>query len=281
MERRLISAIFGIGLIGIGSEAQICGTHSAPRLIHSTPSEFHFFWEVTDRGELWRKTSNFDQDLLPFREWVKTFAPLDQFELLKVQQKFYRDSGLTHLVNRGTRVVQKRLGKIEPASCIEQYIFLEHLKKFPQSLFPAEFMATSFRSKRQKNMWRIYFSYGDGRLFDVSPPPHSPQLIEMMASDSSSESEWQAHSFVHSHPFMPKYEYRDPESGSYVPLPHTGGTVMPSDEDIEAYVQWMTLGKMSETSITNGLHSIRFKAKDLGPLKRELIWIKGLVRTAR
>lgn len=243
------------------ANAAICGANETPVLIEADQFERHYVWQPTDNGPLWKPTNQWDVQVNDFKTWVRTFAPIDQMQLLKIQYDMYKQfeqygPDYVYLAKRGELVMNGHLGKIEQANCYEQFIFLTHISFFHPKVYPGEYSAMILQSTKQSNRWKIYFSFADGKKYDAAPPPFSQKVMTLFTADLQS-GEWLPYGYVHSHPFMK----------NYAPFSHIGGTVLPSNEDTVVYIKNLAEYGFKIVSVTTGLHTIRFFPSDLNLLK--------------
>lgn len=270
----LWSLILLLGAAPVAVNAAVCGVKQVPRPIEILATESHYVWDLEENPRLWRSKgdSATETTLHEFRLWVDQFAPTNKLELLKLQRQAAFESGMSRMVRRHDLLLRGTVGSISPASCLEKYIFGMHLQKFSPSVFPAEFSAFVFRSKKKAGWLRIYFSFGDGRTFESTPewdqrfrdtmltsPPQNPRVLTRIYKDMAKLKAWDFKVLIHSHPFMINF-----------PQPHVGGTVLPSDEDIKGWVYLSKNLKMKSAWITNGLDSIRVESNQFGLLERTL-----------
>lgn len=229
---------------------------SSEKIIVATKTEFHERFDLKSNDLYMR--NRFETNLfVNFRRWVVGFTSINQLDLLSIQLKGLEQIKmdkenqiwLSNAKKRHMLIHQGRVGKINSTSCLVRMLFDKQLERFPQMVYPSEFMALILRSKTDLHLYRVYFSMGDGKTFDVSPP-QNPGVWNLFGTDLSSGWEFFAH--LHSHPFMIKY----PQA------PHVGGTVYPSDEDVKSYQYWSAFG-LKEAWITNGFDMVRFTSEDI------------------
>ena len=251
-----------------------CGVTTPLRPIDLRPTESHYVWDVADSPAFWepRTDPRSQAKFQEFQDWVTGFAPRDQTALLTIQRQAAADLGLSHAVRRHDLLLDQEVGTIEPASCLERFFLVTHLAQFPPSGFPAEYMAHVLRAKQGARRLRIYLSYGDGHTFEshadrrpevleglYSSPPQNPAVLSRVYSDIARTDTWEYVTFLHSHPFM-----------IHFPQPHIGGTVLPSDADIQGWIYGKKHFGMKSAWITNGLQSIRIPAEQFEALGRTL-----------
>ena len=69
-------------------------------------------------------------------------------------------------------------GKQRPMNCLEGLMMALLSKNFPLDAYPSEFQAFFFE---KDEVVKVYFSYGDGRKWNLSPPSHELVTKRMMS----------------------------------------------------------------------------------------------------
>ncbi len=246
------------------ASASICGVLQDPRPLEILKTESHYIWDLQEGAELWasRTDSAVQGRLRDFEAWISRQASTDQRRLLEDQRIVSARAGLHGMVHRHDLLLSGAVGKISRASCLERFLFGLHITSFGPEVFPAEFSAYVLRSKSRPGWLRIYLSFGDGYTFESTPawsrafrqsmfssPPQNPRVVARAYRDIADLREWEFLALVHSHPFMFRF-----------PQPHVGGTLLPSDADIEGWLHGAVNFGMREAWITNGIDTIRIPA---------------------
>ncbi len=212
-------------------------------LLGGDEKERHLLVELRDDAAFQPAPPQEDSEAFQrFRAWARGFAALDQGSLLRGQLEAAR--GNANAVARHELLLRGEVGRITSATRLERRLFEVGLEASPPWRFPGEVMAWVLRSSAEPGRWRVYASFGDGRATDGSPPV-SQAVLERVAADLSRGWALQAH--LHSHPFMV----------AYPPAPHVGGTVYPSDEDLQGLAPLLESWGLREVWITNGLDTLR------------------------
>jgi len=281
---RSSSAIFSIILITSAVNAQavkkptsincnISDLSLKPLSILKTES--HYVIDLTENQQTYAllTPTKFVKTSITFTNWLKPqVSSTQQTQLLQDQLEITQQLGMQSMESRINLLLNQKIGKIQPANCLEQYLFYKHISTFNPSVFPAEFSAYILRSKKDLKHIRIYFSFGDGHTFESSPdwsddiknsllssPPQNMPVLQAAFTDIANTSEWSFEALFHSHPFMFMF-----------PQAHTGGTVLPSDADIQGWIPLRDQYLMKSAWITNGLSTIKIPASQFDVLATTL-----------
>lgn len=231
------------------------------KVIYQTPLERHEVMDVV-ADDIANPADGVDsKEFIEFRTWVQTFSSTKATEILEKHLDEIKKWPLEgdykiwspHAISRIQSIITGDNGRLTQANCLTRELFEKHELLYPQRNYPGEMMAYVLKSKAKPNVYRIYFSDGDGKTFDSSPP-FNEALWNRLFGDLSTGWTLQVH--LHSHPFMIAYDK----------MPNIGGLLYPSDEDLQAYTYFTQSFDLKEMWITNGFEMVKFKTSDLPEL---------------
>jgi len=242
---------FGFQTVPVHASSE-CQFGTSPFVISSDQTQTHLRWDINVQEVFWADDSPVSGALADYRNWALSVArTTSQSELIDIQRKSF--VGYPNMQRRFDLVISGQAGAIERATCLENLLIAEHTARFPLKQYPSEFMAFVLRDATYGSRLRIYFSSGDGKSTNYGPPV-SIEILSAVERDI--EQGWIVLFHLHNHPFMLNA------------LPDfLGGTVVPSDGDLQAYELWSQIYFLREARITNGFSTIRIADTDLKMLE--------------
>lgn len=193
------------------------------------------------------KTKSFVDFQRGVRELVEDVDPIS---LLKRQKIDYAKSNFHNEVRLFDLIINRKLGKISPISCLQSELLAEHLSWQKSKLPENEFQAYILSHDVKRPHYKIYFLSG----VDVMPP--SFEFIEERLKKDLEEG-WQVVTHLHNHPFF----LADPKG-------HIAGTTIPSQGDRTSYYNDKTTMGLKKSWITNGFSTITVDESEFLTLKK-------------
>lgn len=204
--------------------------------------------------EFWAFTKPKEVILDTNKSWVLRNTPtIDPFELLKRQREIFARSGISELTNELTKfdsVINKEVGTIRDANCIELLLFAEHAKRFLGGEVLYEFDAIILEYEASQ---RIKIYYGSGKEESGGAPSLS-RFNQAIRSDL--ENGYRMVYSLHNHPFFFGNRTGD-----------IAGTTIPSNPDVQSYIKKKNEYGLRAAGITNGFSTIEISSAEFLELK--------------
>jgi hypothetical protein len=176
--------------------------------------------------------------LASYRVYVRSEVVPDQISLLQRQRVLFLKAFGRAGVVRFDRLLDKSLGRIEPAACLESLLLDAHLRAHGKKGYKTEFQAAVLQHASSGKL-KIYFLSG----LSIGAPAIDP-VLDLLSKDVADG--WEMVFHLHNHPFLFNNLGGD-----------IAGTVVPSDGDVGVYSKLRSAFMLQQAWITNGFDTLR------------------------
>ncbi|MBI3558212.1 MAG: hypothetical protein HY074_18250 [Deltaproteobacteria bacterium] len=221
--------------------ATTCAFNAAPTIIEQSESALYESWTLANGTGLLAAGRPAGETYTAFLAWVRAGVDPEQTALLERQRKIYAQAGMPEEVKKFDLILKHQAGRIHPSHCLEQLLFNEHLVRQKSVAAQTEFAALILT--RGTDL-KIYFTSG----FQMSPPTLS-RFDDVLTADLATG--WSLTSLLHNHIFFFGNAPGD-----------IAGTTIPSNPDVETFLNYARRFQLKEAWITNGIDSITMTARE-------------------
>jgi hypothetical protein len=239
----LIAAVAGVlALSSAAKAAETCALPSPPRVIsaagapHAKGSRLLQVWEFRDAPVWWSGAEPAGYADIR-REIADKAGETDPLKLL-AQDPWTNN-----------RLVAARAAEwVKPVNCLEMLLVQTQHRRVGMFAQPTEFMAAVLRSPDAQRLRVYYYTINEDGIGSASP------ITEPAAADTRSG--WVVLGVLHNHAFHPGQ-------------PAVNGPIAPSKPDAQFHVNFSRSAGLGAAWITNGLHTSRVPASELGLFERD------------
>lgn len=185
--------------------------------------------------------------LSAYRDRIRRDWPVDPYELLERQRELFARYGFDDDLPLYDRILTGQMGTIEPANCLVELLFEQHLDRFSRptsaTRSPSEFVASVLV---KASTVRVLFFSND------RPSVALPHLLRQKQQEALRDG-WGLLAHLHNHSVWPENSSGD-----------IAGTLIPSGPDRQLYLGQRDSEGLQEAWITNGFDQIRIPAAQFG-----------------
>ena len=222
-------------------------------------SEWHGRFDLPDVPRLWEPAGP-DEILSRFRDAGRgRLGPdLDPRSLLERQRRIFAAAPAEWRgeATNVTLVLERRVGKITPVSCLEAMLWKWQAARYPMLEHPTEFGAFVLRGHGRV---RVYLSSADLVGQRIRGP-----ITKLVRADASAGFRLLTH--IHNHPFLFDRKVGDRMWTLEATKEDVAGALAPSMSDVQFYRNMRASLSLEEAWVTNGLNSSRFRAGEFDML---------------